>query len=328
MSLFCKAPTFWAKRTFLSYLLAPIGFLYQQSTSLRQFIKKPYKLPIPVICVGNINVGGVGKTPLAIDIARYLIEQTAKPHFIMRGYGRTTQGDFQVQQRHHSEEVGDEALLLSKIAPVWVATSRVNAALLALEQGATHLILDDGFQDPSLFKDLSLCVVDGQIGFGNGFGLPAGPLREHVQDGLKRADALCVMGNMTQDIQKKLVNTLPIFEMNLIIDVPKILKDKKLIAFAGIGRPEKFFQALKDEKLNVVHTFSYPDHYEYTRNDLRIMNDYAKDKEAILVTTEKDFARFANRYVEEKNDAIVPIKARINIKQDTQFKEMINKAIS
>ncbi|MDP1974956.1 MAG: tetraacyldisaccharide 4'-kinase [Alphaproteobacteria bacterium] len=328
MSLFCKTPTFWGKRNFFSYLLAPIGYLYQQGTYFRQFIKKPYKIPIPVICVGNINVGGVGKTPLSIAIAEHLIEQCFSPHFITRGYGRKIQGNFRVGRYNNSKGVGDESLLLSKIAPVWVATSRVNAALLALEQGATHLILDDGFQDPSLFKDLSLCVVDGQIGFGNGFGLPAGPLRENVQDGLKRADALCIMGNMTQDIQKKLVDPLPIFEMNLIIDVPEILKDKKLIAFAGIGYPEKFFQSLKNEGLNVIYTFSYPDHYEYTLNDLQIMYDRAKDEGATLVTTEKDFARFENRYFEEKNDTIVPIKARINIKQDAQFKEMLNKVLS
>jgi tetraacyldisaccharide 4'-kinase len=320
MSLFCKTPTFWAKRTFLSYLFAPIGFLYKQGTSIRQFIKKPYKIPIPVICVGNINVGGVGKTPLSIAIAEHLIEQGFSPHFITRGYGRKIQGNFQVQPNHHAEEVGDEAKLLSKIAPVWVADSRVHAALLAFEQGATHLILDDGFQDPSLFKDISLCVVDAQIGFGNGFGLPAGPLRENVQDGLKRADALCVMGNITQDIQKKLVDPLPIFEMNLIIDVPEILKDKKLIAFAGIGYPEKFFQSLKNEGLSVIHTFSYPDHYEYTLNDLQIMYDRAKDEEATLVTTEKDFAR-----LKKPSNMILPVKAKIKIKQNDAFIKLLKK---
>ncbi|MDP3532515.1 MAG: tetraacyldisaccharide 4'-kinase [Alphaproteobacteria bacterium] len=320
MSLFCKTPTFWAKRTFLSYLLAPIGFLYKQGTSIRQFIKKPYKIPIPVICVGNINVGGVGKTPLSIAIAEHLIEQGFSPHFITRGYGRKVHGSFQVQPNHHAEEVGDEALLLSKIAPVWVAKSRTEVALLAFEQGATHLVLDDGFQDPSLFKDLSLCVVDAQIGFGNGFGLPAGPLRENVQDGLKRADALCVMGNMTQDIQKKLVDPLPIFEMNLIIDVPEILKDKKLIAFAGIGYPEKFFQSLKNEGLSVIHTFSYPDHYEYTLNDLQIMYDRAKDEEATLVTTEKDFAR-----LKKPSNMILPVKAKIKIKQNDAFIKLLKK---
>ena len=320
MSLFCKAPKFWTKRNFFSYLLAPIGYLYQQGSCFRQFIKKPYKIPIPVICVGNINVGGVGKTPLSIAIAEHLIEQALSPHFITRGYGRTTQGNFQVQPNHNTEEVGDEAKLLSKIAPVWVAESRVHAALLAFERGATHLILDDGFQDPSLFKDLSLCVVDGQIGFGNGFGLPAGPLRENIHDGLRRADALCVMGNMTQDVQKKLIDPLPVFEMNLIIDVPKILKNKKIIAFAGIGYPEKFFQSLKNEGLSVIHTFSYPDHYEYTLNDLQIMYDRAENEGATLVTTEKDFAR-----LKEPSNMILSIKAKIKIKQNDAFTKMLNK---
>jgi tetraacyldisaccharide 4'-kinase len=322
MSLFCKAPAFWAKRNFLSYLLAPIGYLYQQGASLRQFIKKPYRMPIPVICVGNINVGGVGKTPLAIGIAEHLIEQGFAPHFITRGYGRKIQGDFRVGRYDTSTKVGDEALLLSKIAPVWVATSRVNAALLAFEQGATHLILDDGFQDPSLFKDISLCVVDAQMGFGNGFGLPAGPLRENVQDGLKRADALCIMGNLTQDIQKHLNDSLPIFEMNLEIDISEILKDEKIIAFAGIGRPEKFFQALKNEDLNVIHTFSYPDHYEYSLNDLQLMYKSAEDEGAQLVTTEKDFARF-----EKPSNMILPIKAKIKIKKNDTFIKMLDKVI-
>lgn len=328
MNLRCKTPSFWTKRHFFSYFLAPIGYVYQKSTALRQLIKKSYKIPIPVICVGNINVGGVGKTPLAIWIAKYLIEMGFKPHFITRGYGRKIQGDFQVQPHHNTKEVGDESLLLSKVAPVWVAASRAKAALLAFEQGATHLILDDGFQDPSLFKDLSLCVVDAQRGFGNGFGLPAGPLRENVQSGLKRADALCVMGSMTQDIQKKLLDPLVIFEMNLIIDAPEILKDKKIIAFAGIGYPEKFFQSLKDIGLNIVHTFSYPDHYEYTPKDLQIIYQYAKNLGATLVTTEKDFARFKNNFFEKKDVMLIPIKAQLNIKQDVQFKKMFNKVLS
>ncbi|MDP1723679.1 MAG: tetraacyldisaccharide 4'-kinase [Alphaproteobacteria bacterium] len=320
MSLFCKTPTFWAKRNFISYLLAPIGFLYKQSTSIRQFIKKPYKIPIPVICVGNINVGGVGKTPLSIAIVKHLIEQGFSPHFITRGYGRKIHGNFQVQPNHHAEEVGDEALLLSTIAPVWVAKSRTEVALLAFEQGATHLILDDGFQDPSLFKDISLCVVDAQIGFGNGFGLPAGPLRENIHDGLRRADALCVMGNMTQDIQKHSNDSLPIFEMNLEIDIPDILKDEKIIAFAGIGRPEKFFQSLKNEGLNVIRTFSYPDHYFYKTKDLQAMYKCAEDEGAKLITTEKDFAR-----LKEPSNMILPIKAKIKIKQNDTFINLLKK---
>jgi tetraacyldisaccharide 4'-kinase len=314
-----KEPKFWSKRGFCAYFLSPIGFLYQQATSLRQCLMTPQKMDIPVICVGNINIGGSGKTPLSIEIASYFKNQGANPHFILRGYGRQLKGTFQVRQNHNVQDVGDEALLLSKITPVWVADNRVEAAFLAQKEGATHLILDDGFQDPSLYKDLSICVIDGKRVFGNGFGIPAGPLRETMKAGLVRADAFCIMGDYNSKTLD-LPTMKPIYEASFQIDLGEISEMQPLIAFAGIGNPKKFFEGLKS--LNLIQAIPFPDHYVYKDADMKMLYDLAEREKAKLVTTVKDFVR-----LKDPKDVIFPMNARLEIKQRDAFTEMLNKVL-
>jgi len=287
-----RAPDFWRRDGAAAHLLAPVSGLVVAAGWWRQWRARPHRLPVPVICIGNIVAGGAGKTPVALAVAARLQSLGRQPHFLTRGYGGRLAGPVQVDPGlHRAEDCGDEPLLLARQAPCWVARDRVAGGLAAVAAGADCLILDDGFQNPSLVKDLSLVVVDGPAGFGNGRVLPAGPLREPVARGLARAQALVILGPDLQQIGDR-GGALPLLRGSL---VPRAgaadWQGQRLLAFAGIGRPEKFFTSLRELGADLVETVGFPDHHPYNPGEIVALQQRAAAQGAQLVTTEKDFVR-------------------------------------
>ncbi len=289
-----QAPRFWRKGKWhpLAVLLSPLGWLYGAATARRLRRGAWEKLSVPVICVGNINAGGTGKTPTVIALASLMAARGVAVHVVSRGYGGREAGPLRVDEMAHTaDDVGDEPLLMAAFAPTWVARDRAAGARAAIAAGAEVIVLDDGFQNPALHKDLSLIVVDAAVGFGNGRVLPAGPLREPLKAGLKRGDALVTIGG--PKAQARLPDLgLPRLQATLKpLQMGMDWQGARVLAFAGIGRPEKFFRSLSQEGAEIVAAHSFADHAPYSTAVLQRLAKEAAQKGAQLVTTEKDAAR-------------------------------------
>ena len=280
-----RAPDFWRKRGPAAMLLAPLGALYGASVAFKARHARPFDPQIPVICVGNLTAGGSGKTPLAIALADMLRAKGHKPFFLTRGYGGSTSGPALATRGHSAAVMGDEALLLARTAPTIVARDRAAGARLAKDKGATVIIMDDGHQNFSLSKSLSLVVVDAGSGFGNGLQIPAGPLREPITQGLARADAVVLVGEGAPDLAGY---RGPVLRAHLKADAGAFA-GKNVFAFAGIGRPQKFVASLQDGGAHVTGSCFFADHHPYTDGEIAQLKAIAADAE--LVTTEKDFVR-------------------------------------
>ncbi len=296
-----RPPDFWSSRRVLSTLLLPAGWIHAEVT--RRRLRRPgWRAPVPVICVGNVGVGGAGKTPTAIALAKLLTEEERRPHLLTRGYRGRESGPLRVDaQDHDFRAVGDEALLLARAAPTWVARDRAAGAKAAVADGAGCLVMDDGFQNPAVTKDLSLLVVDGGYGFGNNRVLPAGPLREQVAAAVARAQAIVLIGDDRTGAQRQFSNK-PVLEARLVPDARgERFAGKNVVAFCGIGRPEKFFETLAELGAKVVEAMPFPDHYAFRDTDVMLAIEVAQQRDAIPITTEKDFVRLppdARRMVE------------------------------
>ncbi len=264
---------------------------------MRQWRRNPKIAPIPVICVGNAVVGGSGKTPVVLSLIALLRAQGYTPHVLSRGYGGqgVTHMPRQVQATTDSAaDVGDEPLLLAAHAPTWVGHDRAASARAAAEAGALVALMDDGWQSPALRKDINLLVLDGAYGVGNGFGLPAGPLRESWRAALARADAVVLYG---EDRQGLLTGTaLPVFRVTLQAapEARARWNGQRVLAFAGIARPEKFFATLESLGAEIVARHTFPDHYAYDKEVFTLMAE-AQAMNAVAVTTEKDWVRLTER---------------------------------
>jgi tetraacyldisaccharide 4'-kinase len=280
-----RAPDFWRERGLMARLLAPLGALYGASVAFKARHARPLDPAIPVICVGNLTAGGSGKTPVAIALAEMLRAKGHRPYFLTRGYGGSEKGPALATRGHSAAVMGDEALLLARAAPTIVARDRAAGAKLAREKGATVIVMDDGHQNFTLRKNLSLVVVDAETGFGNGFQIPAGPLREPVAQGLGRADAVALVGDGDPDLAGF---RSPVLRVHLKADGASFA-DKKIFAFAGIGRPEKFVASLEAGGATVTGSCFFADHHPYEDDEILQLKAIAGD--AILVTTEKDFVR-------------------------------------
>jgi len=296
------APDFWAEDGTLATLLAPLGAGYDLAGRLRRALVPSVSADIPVICVGNLVAGGAGKTPVVLALVEALAARGAAVHCLSRGYRGRTPGPRRVEAaRDSAAEVGDEALLLARAAPSWVARDRAAGARAAIAAGAQVLVLDDGFQNPALAKDLSLVVVDGAYGFGNRRVMPAGPLRETVARGLARADAVVLLGRDERNLGVALGSGLPVLTAKI---APRpgseSLAGRKTLAFAGIGRPEKFFATLVELGAELAETRAFPDHHPYSAGELQGLRERAQALGAALVTTEKD----AVRLTPEQRDGI------------------------
>ena len=290
-----RAPEFWRRDGVLPRLLAPAAQLYGIAARRRQRGARPQGVGAPVICVGNLVAGGAGKTPVALSVAGRLIARGAAPHFLTRGHGGSQTGPLRVDPvRHDAAVVGDEALLLAAIAPTWVARDRLAGARAAAAAGASAIVMDDVFQNPALAKDLSLVVVDGAYGFGNGRLIPAGPLREPVADGLARADAGVLMGEDRAGVAERVPAGLAVLRARLAPGPEaEDLRGRAVVAFAGIGRPEKFFGTLAELGCEVLGRHAFADHHRYRDHEVLVLADKAAKLDALLVTTAKDAARLA-----------------------------------
>ncbi|HYL50041.1 MAG TPA: tetraacyldisaccharide 4'-kinase [Stellaceae bacterium] len=287
-----SAPEFWARRGALSLLLAPLGSLYDAAGAVRRTFVHAYRAPVPVVCVGNLVAGGAGKTPIVVDLARRLTVRGVVVHILSRGYGGTLAGPVRVDsERHDAAAVGDEPLMLARGAPTWVARDRAAGARAAVAAGAQAIVMDDGLQNPTLAKDLSLVVLDGGYGFGNRRVIPAGPLRETIAHGLAHADAVVMLG-ADQTGATVWLGAIPVLQAEPRPATTN-LAGKVLVVFAGIGRPQKFFDHFARTGARVIAARGFPDHHPYTERELAALADLAQQAGATLITTEKDWVRLA-----------------------------------
>ena len=308
-----RAPGFWNRNGLVPTLLTPASWAWSTAARLRAATTTPERVSVPVICVGNLTVGGAGKTPTVLALLAMIAArvQGSRPvaHALTRGYGGTLSGPVRVDPvRHTATEVGDEALLLARAAPTWVAHDRVAGALAAAATGARMVIMDDGFQNPTLTKDLSLVVIDGETGFGNRYVMPAGPLREPIKAGLKRTDAVVIIGSDATGataVIHAIKPSLPILTARLAPSSASPLQGQRVFAFAGIGRPEKFFATLAASGATVVGQKAFPDHHPFTADDIAALEIAAQALNARLVTTEKDYVRLDA--IAQRNVTTLPV---------------------
>lgn len=309
-----RAPGFWWRMppSFTALLLAPFGWIYG-GIARRRMEKPGQRASIPVICIGNLVAGGAGKTPAAIEVARLLIIAGKNPVFLTRGYGGREQGPLAVDPAHHAAAiVGDEPLLLARTAPCVVAKDRVAGARLAATLGDV-IVMDDGFQNPSLGKNLSFLVVDSDAGIGNGLCIPAGPLRAPLEPQLRRADAVILVGDGESANWLKVRKRPSVLHARLVPDTKAAgdLKGKRVLAFAGIARPQKFAGTLKGLGADVVRLAGFPDHHIFTANEARDLIEEARRGKLLLVTTEKDRARLAGAALKELREAAITVPVRM-----------------
>jgi tetraacyldisaccharide 4'-kinase len=287
------APEFWRRRGWQALALEPAAQGYAAAGALRRMLAQPAKASVPVLCVGNLVVGGAGKTPLTLELARLLAARGHRPHILTRGYGGALAGPVRVDPgRHDFRAVGDEALLLAEAAPTWVSRDRPAGARAAAAEGAQLILMDDGLQNPSLVKDLALIVVDGGYGFGNGRVMPAGPLREPRAGGLKRAQAAVLIGTDMDGIGADLARHLPVARARLVpSDDSGQWQGRRVVAFAGIGRPQKFFDSLAELGADLIAGIGFPDHHPYRADEMAALVTQAEQAGATAVTTSKDWVR-------------------------------------
>ncbi|KMO31423.1 tetraacyldisaccharide 4'-kinase [Methylobacterium variabile] len=293
-----QAPDFWwrADRAPAARLLAPIGLVYG-ALAARRMARPGAAAPCPVVCIGNFSLGGAGKTPTALAVAGLLRDLGRRPAFLSRGYGGRLSGPVRVDPaRHDAAAVGDEPLLLTRAAPTIVARDRVAGAQACREAGADVVVMDDGLQNPSLAKDLALAVFDGAVGLGNGRVVPAGPLRAPAAAQWPRIHAALVIGDGAPGarvLAEAEARGLPALRGRLVPDpaAATALRGRRLLAFAGIGRPDKFFSTLRDLGADLRDARAFPDHHAFTAAEAAALAAEAARRDLLLVTTEKDRVR-------------------------------------
>lgn len=290
-----REPSFWWRAPGIeAALLQPVAWCYGAIAG-RRMRRGGERAGIPVICIGNLTLGGAGKTPAAIAVAKLLQGRGEVPFFLSRGYGGTSTGPLRVDPADHtSRDVGDEPLLLARVAPTVVSQDRVAGAALARVQGASVVVMDDGLQNPSLEKDLSVAVIDGARGIGNARVFPAGPLRAPVAVQRERIGAFLVVGgggNLAPELGSG--SAQPLLHGRLVPDPKAVaaLAGRRVLAFAGIGHPDKFYATLSSAGIAVAATHSFPDHHRYSDADARLLLERAQSQGLTPVTTEKDMVR-------------------------------------
>jgi tetraacyldisaccharide 4'-kinase len=304
-------PKFWDKNkiSFFSVLLFPVSLLIKVLSLFRRFLIKTNQSSIPIICVGNIYLGGTGKTPLCIEIFLILKNLNMNPVFVRKKY----------------DSFQDEADLQKQVGPVYQNKKRIEAVKEALQNKANVAILDDGFQDFSINKNLSIVCFNKKQWVGNGLTIPSGPLRESLS-ALKRANCVVINGEKNRDIENKIFSKnkeIKIFYTKYRAKNISEFKNKKVIAFAGIGNPENFFDLLKDNKIDIGEEIKFPDHHEYSEETLENLINKAKENNNILLTTEKDYFRIAENYKQN----ISFLKIEVEIENRNQFIDQIKKII-
>ncbi|MES0809637.1 tetraacyldisaccharide 4'-kinase [Roseibium sp. SCPC15] len=294
-----KAPDFWWKKGWsgAAITLSPVGWLYGLISGRRMQTRAKGSSKLPVICIGNFVVGGTGKTPFAIELAHRLREEGYKPGFLLRGYGGRSKGPLLVvPDMHNARQVGDEALLLARHGPTIVSADRPAGAKFAELHEIDILLMDDGFQNPALEKDLSIVLVDCAVGFGNGLCFPAGPLRAPASQQILKTDCLVLVGEGSgaeNAVHLAGRRGLPVLHAHLRPQPNEDLEERRLFAFAGIGRPKKFFNSLKELGYEIAKTREFSDHHRYAEKDVQSLLTEAEKDDLQLVTTSKDMARLS-----------------------------------
>lgn len=296
-----EAPDFWwGKANWQAWVLAPLAYLYGKGATQRMIQAPAGSVGVPVICIGNFIAGGAGKTPTALQLAKFALLAGLKPGFLSRGYGGgvsiTTLVDL---DRHNAHDVGDEPLLLAQITTTVVSVNRLAGAKMLVQQGCNLIIMDDGFQNPQLQKDYCLVVVDAERGIGNGFSMPAGPLRLPLPAQLMKADAILVIGDApgaNSIIRMAARAAKPVFQAKLKTVNKAAWKDKQVIAYAGIANPQKFFNSLAEAGAEVVEALPFGDHHAYSEEEAQELINKARLRQMILVTTSKDKARLKSTH--------------------------------
>lgn len=292
-----REPAFWYRPpSLMSWLLTPLGAIYG-AVSARRMARAGASAALPVMCVGNYHVGGAGKTPATLALAQILRGMGEQPFVVSRGYGGTIHGPVRADPSlHTAADVGDEPLMMAAFVPVIVSRDRVAGAALARAQGASVVLLDDGFQNPALTKDASLIVIDATRGIGNGCVFPAGPLRAPLPPQIARTDALIVIGEgrgATHVADAVAARGAPIFGARLASDEASLsmLRGQRVLAFAGIGDPKRFFATLRASGVSVIEERAFADHHPFTPGEIAHLVSEAAETSLVLVTTEKDMAR-------------------------------------
>lgn len=314
-------PKFWSRSGIAPSLLQPLAQAFAAIGAARAAVATAQRAPVPVICVGNLVVGGAGKTPVVESIASLLAARGRRPAILSRGYAGTLRGPMRVDAaRNTAREVGDEPLLLARTAPVWIGTDRAASARAAAADGADCAIMDDGFQNTRIAKDLSLLVIDGAYGLGNGRVMPAGPLREPAKRGLARADAVVMLGQDRTGLEPQLAK--PVLRATLEPVNGADFASQPVIAFAGIGRPEKFFATLESCGAHLIARHAFPDHHRYTDAELRRLA--GKASSTLLVTTEKDWVRLTPDW----RARVAALAVRVIWQDETRLLDLLNSVIS
>lgn len=291
------APAFWSHDGLIAKVLSPLSTIGAAITA-RRVARGGWAAPVPVICCGNVTVGGAGKTTLVLDLAQRLAG--CGVHILLRGYRGSSRGVHRVVTDDPVSLVGDEALLLAAAAPTWTGVDRAASARAAIQAGAKILLMDDGLQNPTLLKRASILVIDGRTGFGNGRVLPAGPLREPVAAAASRCSAAVLIGPDVTGAQAILPRDLPVIRADLVQDATlAALRGRPVVAFAGIALPEKFFAPLRQAGAKLLSIHPFPDHHAYTDKELEHLLREARRQNATLVTTPKDAVRLPSRVREE-----------------------------
>ena len=322
-----REPAFWhAPSSWKSHLLRPLGALYG-AIAARRLRRIGFDAGIPVLCVGNYHVGGAGKTPTVLALAKILRELDETPVVLSRGYGGRLRGPIMVDPaRHSAADVGDEPLMLSAYLPVAVSRDRINGVALARSQRATVILMDDGFQNPSIAKDVSLIVIDSDRGIGNGLVFPAGPLRAPLKPQLARTDALIVVGAgaaSTAVAEAVAARQTLLLSAHLQPDASSLatLKGRRVLAFAGIGDPQRFFRTLRGAGIEVAREHSFADHHPFADGEIESLAAEAKAGGLTLVTTEKDFARLRGG---GEMPAIVPFKVALEFADAASLRKFLS----
>ncbi len=304
-------PKFWDNDqiSLYSIFLLPVSLLMQIINFVRRLMVKSHKFSIPIICVGNIYLGGTGKTPLCSELFSILKNLNKNAVFIRKKY----------------DSFQDEINLLRQIGPVYEKSKRINALDEAIQNKFEVAVLDDGFQDFSVEKDLSIVCFNEKQWIGNGFIIPSGPLREGLS-ALTRANCVIINGKKNINIENKILKNNKLIKIFYSKYKPQNISDfknKKIICFAGIGNPINFFDLLKKNEINVLEQTSFPDHHNYSKTELDILIKKAKENNATLLTTEKDYLRIEEKY----RGNINCLKIKIEIENKNEFIEEIKKII-